>query len=182
MTVHKLSHIAINSTDLDRSIEFYQRLGFKAIEEQTIDNPQLKEAFRVKSKELRFAHMRLGDSEDAAMLDIVQWYNPDTEPAAPIQSQMQRGVTRIAVLTESIDDTYRVLTEAGAKLLTRPTTVTSAEGGWRVCLAEDPDGVVLQVTELLSAGPSFVSLPSSSPADLSPRPPKTDSPEETVER
>jgi hypothetical protein len=34
---------------------------------------------------------------------------------------------------------------------TTPTTVMTPEGGWKVALAVDPDGVVVQVTELLPA-------------------------------
>jgi hypothetical protein len=27
--------------------------------------------------------------------------------------------------------------------------VLTEQGGWRICLAEDPDGVVVQITQLL---------------------------------
>jgi N-methylhydantoinase A len=39
----------------------------------------------------------------------------------------------------------------GADFVTEPTTVMTPEGGWRVCLVKDPDGVVVQVTELVAA-------------------------------
>ena len=149
MAIYKLFHVAINSTDLDRSVEFYRRLGFDLIADRTVNNPNLLEAFAVQSHDIRFVHMRLGDSEDAALLDIVQWFNPDTTPAEPVKSQMQQGLTRFAVLAENTDDTYRRLKEAGVKVLTEPHTMMTPQGGWRICLVEDPDGVVVQITQLM---------------------------------
>jgi catechol 2,3-dioxygenase-like lactoylglutathione lyase family enzyme len=149
MPVFRLFHVAINSTDLDRSLAFYQRLGFKALSDRTVSNPNVSKAFGTESHDLRFLHLRLGDSEEAALLDIVQWFNPDTKPAEPVNSQMQRGITRFAVLTENTDEVYEDLRAAGARILTEPTSVLTEQGGWRVCLAEDPDGVVVQITQLL---------------------------------
>ena len=151
MPVKRLFHVAINSTDLDRSLEFYRRLGFRALSDRTVNNPNVMQAFNVKSHDLRFVHLRLGDSEEATLLDIVQWFSPDTEPAPPVTNQMQRGLTRFAVLTDSTDEVYQELKAAGATLLTEPTTVMTPQGGWRICLVQDPDGVVVQVTQLLPA-------------------------------
>jgi catechol 2,3-dioxygenase-like lactoylglutathione lyase family enzyme len=150
MPVFRLFHIAINSTDLERSRAFYERLGFKVLSDRTVNNPNVSRAFATESHDLRFLHMRLGDSEEAALLDIVEWFNPATEPAEPPKSQMQRGITRFAVLTESTDEVYESLEASGARILTEPTSVQTEQGGWRVCLAEDPDGVVVQVTQLLA--------------------------------
>jgi catechol 2,3-dioxygenase-like lactoylglutathione lyase family enzyme len=151
MPVKRLFHVAINSTDLDRSLEFYRRLGFRALSDRTVNNPNVMQAFNVKSHDLRFVHLRLGDSEEATLLDIVQWFSPDTEPAPPVTNQMQRGLTRFAVLTDSTDEVHQELKAAGATLLTEPTTVMTPQGGWRICLVQDPDGVVVQVTQLLPA-------------------------------
>jgi catechol 2,3-dioxygenase-like lactoylglutathione lyase family enzyme len=148
MGVHKLFHVAINSTDLDRSVAFYKKLGFQLIADRQVNNPNLLKAFGVESHDLRFVHLRLGDTEDATLLDIVQWYNPDTYDADPPRSQMQRGLTRFAVLTDDTDATYRGLKAAGVKTLTEPQTMMTPQGGWRICLVEDPDGVVVQITEL----------------------------------
>ena len=149
MAVFRLFHVAINSTDLDRSCAFYERLGFKVLSDRTVNNPNVSKAFDTESHDLRFVHLRLGDSEDAALLDIVQWFNPSTKPAEPVKSQMQRGITRFAVLTESTDEVYENLRAAGARILTEPSSVLTEQGGWRICLAEDPDGVVVQITQLL---------------------------------
>jgi catechol 2,3-dioxygenase-like lactoylglutathione lyase family enzyme len=148
----RLFHIAINSTDLDRSVRFYESLGFTALQDRRVQNPKVKEAFAVPSADLRFVHLRLGDDENATLLDIVEWYDPGTldtggEPVA----QSQRGLTRFAVLTDDTQAVYDELAAQGAEFVTTPTTVMTPEGGWKVCLVKDPDGVVVQVTELVPA-------------------------------
>ncbi len=146
----RLFHIAINARDLDRSVEFYQRLGFGVLADRTVDNPKLAEAFAVPNPKCRFVHLRLGDDEQATVLDIVEWF-PETAGGAGTPAQNARGLTRFAVLTDDTDKVYEELKTAGAEFITTPTTVLTPQGGWRVCLVKDPDGVVVQVTELVPA-------------------------------
>lgn len=150
--LNRLFHIAINSTDLDRSVAFYESLGFTALQDRRVQNPNVMEAFAVPTGDLRFVHLRLGDDEQATILDIVEWYDPGTvdtggEPLA----QNQRGLTRFSVLTDDTQAVYDELSGRGVEFVTKPTTVMTPEGGWKVCLVKDPDGVVVQVTELLAA-------------------------------
>ena len=147
--LQRLFHIAINSTDLDRSVAFYRKLGFQILQDRSVHNEKVKEAFAVPSGDLRFVHLRLGDSDQATLLDIVQWFDPGTADGAGAPAQHQRGITRFAVLTEDAERVYRELSADGVEFLTKPTVVMTPEGGWKVCLAVDPDGVVVQVTELV---------------------------------
>lgn len=149
--LNRLFHIAINSTDLDRSVAFYNRLGFQALQDRTVKNEMVKAAFAVPSGDLRFVHLRLGDDEQATILDIVQWFNPGTAESAssgPV-AQHSRGLTRFSVLTDDTQRVYDQLAADGAEFITKPTVVMTPEGGWKVCLVKDPDDVVVQVTELL---------------------------------
>ena len=149
--LQRLFHIAINSTDLDRSVAFYRKLGFQILADRSVHNEKVKEAFAVPSADLRFIHLRLGDNDQATLLDIVQWSDPGTAEGAGTPAQHQRGITRFAVLTEDTDRVYRELSQDGVEFLTKPTVVMTPDGGWKVCLAVDPDGVVVQVTELVPA-------------------------------
>ena len=150
--VDRLFHIAINSRDLDRSVAFYEKLGFTQLQDRTVANEKLKEAFAVPCDECRFVHLRLGDSDQATLLDIVEWGPPGLADGNPTPPQNAHGLTRFAVLADSTDDVYEQLKADGAEFVTEPTTVMTPEGGWRVCLVTDPDGVVVQITELVAAG------------------------------
>lgn len=147
MALTKFFHVAINSTDLDKSLEFYQKLGFTVVQDRTVDNPNLAKAFGVDGHRCRFAHLRLGDNPDAALLDIVEWYEPKTVGEA-VKLQNQRGISRFAVLADDTDATYEELKAQGVPFITSPYEVMTPQGGWKVCLAEDPDGVVIQIVEL----------------------------------
>jgi catechol 2,3-dioxygenase-like lactoylglutathione lyase family enzyme len=147
----RLFHIAINSRDLDKSVAFYEKLGFTQLQDRTVTNEKLKEAFAVPCDECRFVHLRVGDSEQATLLDIVEWGPPGLAEGNPTPPQNAHGLTRFAVLTQSTDRVAEELRAAGATFITEPTTVMTPEGGWRVCLVTDPDGVVVQITELVAA-------------------------------
>lgn len=147
----RLFHIAVNATDLDRTVDFYTKLGFTQLQDRTVRNEAVRSAFAVPSANLRFVHLRLGDDENATLLDVVQWYEPDTAPGAGVLPQHQVGITRFAVLTDDTQATYDRLVADGVEFLTEPTTVMTPEGGWKVALALDPDGTVIQITELVPA-------------------------------
>jgi catechol 2,3-dioxygenase-like lactoylglutathione lyase family enzyme len=148
----RLFHIAINSTDLERSVAFYKRLGFQVLSEREVHNPAVMQAFAVPTGDLRFVHLRLGDSEDATVLDIVEWGGDGTlDGGGRAPAQHARGITRFAVLTQDTERVHRELAADGVEFLTQPTTVMTPDGGWKVALAVDPDGVVVQITELVPA-------------------------------
>ena len=147
----RMFHLAINSKDLERSLAFYRTLGFDVVQDRAVTNPAVREAFAVPSGDLRFVHLRLGDDPNAMLLDIVQWFDPDTADGPPAPPQHQRGLTRFAVLTDDTEAVYRTLVDAGTEFLTKPTEVMTPDGGWKVALAVDPDGVVVQITQLLTA-------------------------------
>lgn len=147
----RLFHLAINSKDLDKSIAFYKNLGFQVMADRTVDNPEVQKAFMVECSGLRFVHLSLGDDENATLLDIVQWFGPDTPDGQGPPAQNQQGITRFAVLTDDTRAVYEDLKAKGVKILTEPTTVLTPNGGWTVSLVEDPDGVVVQITQLVPA-------------------------------
>ena len=147
----RLFHIAVNATDLDRTVDFYTKLGFTQLQDRTVRNEAVRAAFAVPSANLRFVHLRLGDDENATLLDVVQWYEPDTAAGPGVLPQHQVGITRFAVLTDDTQATYDRLVADGVSFLTEPTTVMTPEGGWKVALALDPDGTVIQITELVAA-------------------------------
>lgn len=150
--LNRLFHIAINSQDLDKSLAFYQRLGFTLLADRLVDNDLVKTAFLVPTGDFRFVHLRLGDDDQATVLDIVEWFNPATADSGDTPlSQHQRGLTRFSVLTDDTQRVYDELSAEGFEFLTTPESVMTPEGGWKVCLIKDPDNVVVQVTQLLPA-------------------------------
>ena len=55
--LQRLFHLAVNSTDLDRSVAFYTRLGFQIVSDRTVVNEKVKEAFAGQRAELLFTNL-----------------------------------------------------------------------------------------------------------------------------
>lgn len=149
-------HIGINVTDLDRSIQFYERVGFKLLQQREVRNPATGKAFMVEGgDQLRFAHMRMGESEDEAMLDLIQWVNPPTGGQAN-PSLLDAGLCRFSILSNDVDGEYERLGAAGVEFVQPPVSVMAPDGvtGWRILFARDPDGTLFHFVQLLGQHPS----------------------------
>lgn len=146
-------HIGINVTDLDRSIEFYKLVGFRHLEDKHVETPDVGRAFMVEGGDhLRFAHMRIGEDENEAMLDLIQWINPPTQGRAE-PSLLHPGLCRFSIISDDVDGEYERLTAAGVQFL-QPPSVVQPEGsprGWKILFAEDPDGTLFHFLGLVGA-------------------------------
>lgn len=144
-------HVGINVTDMDRSIAFYETIGFQLIQDGNVDNPAVGRAFMVEGGErLRFAHMRITDAPEEAMLDLIQWIDPPSEgQAAP--DLHRPGLCRFSILSDRVDEQYAKLSEQGVEFVQPPETVMSPDGtrGWKILFARDPDGTLFHFVELV---------------------------------
>src|ERR1700686_5111899 len=74
--LQRLFHVNICVREMERSIRFYQDLGFNKVSDFTLDDPNVGEALGLKAKKIRGAFMRLGDDKNAPVLDLVQFIDP----------------------------------------------------------------------------------------------------------
>lgn len=149
--MNRFWHVGINVTDLDRSIAFYELLGFRLLEDKHVETPTVGAAFMVEGGDhLRFAHMRIGESESEAMLDLVQWINPPM-PGRAEPSLSHPGLCRFSIITDDVDAEYERLTQAGVRFL-QPPHVARPDGaarGWKLLFGEDPDGTLFHFIGLV---------------------------------
>jgi catechol 2,3-dioxygenase-like lactoylglutathione lyase family enzyme len=130
---------------MERSIRFYQDLGFNKVDDFTMDDPSVGDALGVKAKKLRGVFMRLGDDPNTPVLDLVQFLDPPTQ-GQPYPTLNNVGICRIAFTVDDIDKTYeelkakRVEFVAPLKKINRPGGTTIGV----VCF-KDPDGTVLEL-------------------------------------
>src|ERR1700674_161156 len=81
--------------DMERSIRFYQDLGFTKVNDFTLDDLSVGDALGVKAKKLRGVFMRLGNDANAPVLDLVQFIDPRTQ-GQPYPTLNNIGICRIA--------------------------------------------------------------------------------------
>lgn len=122
-------HVGLNVTDMDRTIEFYRLVGFEVVQDKELEDANLARAFMIEEgSKLRFAHMRLNNSPDEAMLDIIEWRDVPVTRERSIADTVNPGLCRFSILTDDIQGEYDRLSDAGVKFLHTPQTVMAPTG------------------------------------------------------
>jgi len=121
----ELIHTCYRITDVERSVDFYQRLGF----EELMRMPIREEAINV----------FMGLPDDGARLELT--YNHDQDGPYEIGA----GYGHIAITVDDMDGTLERLAEQGIEPEKPPYTVR--EGGSRLCFVRDPDDYRIELIE-----------------------------------
>ena len=122
-----LIHTCYRITDIDRSVAFYNALGFQEVGRLPIRD----EAVNV--------FMNQPEDGDNPRLELT--YNVGrTEPY-----EIGTGYGHIAITAQDLDATLAALAEQGIEPERPPYTVS--DGGSRLCFVRDPDGYRVEILE-----------------------------------
>ena len=110
--LQRLFHVNICVSDMERSIKFYQDLGFTKVNDFTLDDPSVGDALGLDARKLRGVFMRLGSDAAAPVLDLVQFIDPPAQ-GQPYATLNNIGICRIAFLVDDIEKTYHTLVAKG---------------------------------------------------------------------
>ena len=121
-----LIHTCYRITDIDRSVAFYNALGFKEIGRIPIRD----EAINV--------FMGLPDDGPEPRLELTYNFGVDSY-------DLGTGYNHIAITTQDLDGTLQQLSEQGIEPEKPPYTIR--EGGNRLCFVRDPDGYRVELIE-----------------------------------
>jgi lactoylglutathione lyase len=122
-----LIHTCYRITDIDKSVAFYEALGFDEVGRVPIRD----EAINV--------FMNQPGDGDSPRLELT--YNiGHTEPY-----ELGTGYGHIAITAEDLDKTLAQLAEQGIEPEKPPYTIR--EGGSRLCFVRDPDGYRIELLE-----------------------------------
>ncbi len=122
-----LIHTCYRITDIDRSVAFYEALGFKEVRRAPIRD----EAINV--------FMNLPEDGEEPRLELTFNFGR-TEPY-----DVGTGYGHIAITTDELDPTLARLAEQGIEPERPPYTVS--EGGSRLCFVRDPDDYRIEIIE-----------------------------------
>ena len=161
MTPRSFSHIALGVRDFDRSLHFYRDLlGFEVAQEI----PELGATgyedgiSKRKNRRYRVAVLRYGKgsaapygiSEDAPVIAMVAPLGP--QPTGKGIKVDQIGISHFGIWVKGLDVIYADLKSKGVKFAAPPHTGAKTEAGTlRTAFAEDPDGILIQLDELVPA-------------------------------
>ena len=122
-----LIHTCYRILDVDRSVAFYEALGFTEMRRAPIRD----EAVNV--------FMGLPEDGDEPRLELTHNFGV-TEPY-----EIGTGYGHIAITTEDLDGTLQRLAEQGIEPEREPYRIR--EGGSRLCFVRDPDGYRIEIIE-----------------------------------
>ena len=120
----ELLHTCYRIGEIDRSVSFYEALGFEELRRMDIRDEAI--------------NVFMGLPGDGARLELT--YNHGVE-----SYEMGTGYNHIAVAVEDLDGTLTDLAEKGIDPEKPPYQVR--EGGSRICFVRDPDGYRIELIE-----------------------------------
>jgi lactoylglutathione lyase len=122
-----LIHTCYRITDIDRSVSFYEALGFQEVRRAPIRD----EATNV--------FMNLPEDGEEPRLELT--FNHDRTE----RYDLGDGYGHIAITTSDLDGTLARLQDQGIEPERPPYTIR--EGGNRLCFVRDPDGYRVEILE-----------------------------------
>ncbi|MCP4905745.1 MAG: VOC family protein [bacterium] len=148
--VESLFHFVVNATNFERSLEFYQRLGFRVLRDNrdVIWPSYVGENFGMEAAQGRGALLGLGESEHHTRLDLIEWLEPRWEnPNGP---PSPKRVPRIMALrTRNLRRAYEDLRSQGVEFIATPRDPDPVTGVESVVCCRDPDGYVVELIEYI---------------------------------
>lgn len=144
-SIERFYHTVVNVTDLDRSIEFYRRLGFEVLHDRRDAKwPDFVATnFAMTRAQGRGALMVLASDPDGPIVDLVEWVEPRFVP--------DRGPDRIpqilAFRTRNVARAYEDLRSRGIEFTNDLIGPNDSLGLRGVCCCLDPDGNVIELIE-----------------------------------
>jgi len=120
----QLIHTCYRIGDIDRSVEFYEKLGFEEIGRLPIRDEAI--------------NVFMGLPGDGARLELT--YNHGVD-----HYELGTGYNHIAVTVTDLDGRLEALREVGIEPEKPPYSVR--EGGNRLCFVRDPDGYRIELIE-----------------------------------
>lgn len=147
-------HVNLNVSDLDRSIAFYEKLGFEVFlpgipylgwsssEGSDPTTPECARALGLpESVRARACIMQLGDGFPKLDLTEVEAVS-SKEPLA----NADLGFVRLCLASRDLHDDYARLSAEGVTFVSPPVT---AKGGMaEIAVCRDPDGALIELIEL----------------------------------
>jgi lactoylglutathione lyase len=122
----ELIHTCYRILEIDRSVDFYEKLGFEELMRMPIGDDEATNVF-------------MGLPDDGARLELT--YNHGREEPYDVGT----GYGHIAVTVQDLDSTLEALAESGIEPEKPPYTVR--EGGSRICFVRDPDSYRIELIE-----------------------------------
>jgi glyoxylase I family protein len=149
-SVTSLSHFTLAVRNLERSIKFYETVGFKMIDDRrdAIWPSMVAENFGMQAASGRGVLMAINPDSLHTRLDLIEWLTPTLPPpSAPVEERVPQ---LIALLTVNAAAAAKHLTARGLQfIVVRDDDEHKRIGIKAVALCRDPDENLLELIEYM---------------------------------
>jgi catechol 2,3-dioxygenase-like lactoylglutathione lyase family enzyme len=146
--IESIFHFTVNATNFERSLAFYQAIGFQLLRDNrdAIWPAYVAENFGMTRAQGRGALLAIDAGPQHARLDLIEWLEPayDLPPDKPWSERVPRI---IALRTRNVRRAYRELSAKGIEFITPPRSMDPNSGIVGVMLCRDPDGLLVEFIE-----------------------------------
>ena len=134
LKINSLQHIGLPVTDINRSVSFYEKLGFENVMAATFDYNNDKG---------NVVMMKLNDI-------IVELYQMPPKELEEIRNRTNGHIDHIAFDVDNIDTAFSVLKEAGFNIIeSQPVFLAFWQKGCKYFNMTGPDGERLEFNQIL---------------------------------
>jgi catechol 2,3-dioxygenase-like lactoylglutathione lyase family enzyme len=146
-SIERMYHTVINATDLDRTVAFYEALGFTVLNDRrNVRWPDfVASIFGLRKAQGRGVLMNLPADPHGPMLDILEWTEPKAQPIPADGITVPRI---IAFRVKNIHAAYEDLQKRGIDVTTLVEPQPRDLGVVGCMCARDPDGTLIELIEL----------------------------------
>ena len=146
--IESIFHFTVNATNFERSLAFYQAIGFKLLRDNrdVVWPDYVAGNFGMTKAQGRGALLAIDAGPLHTRLDLIEWLEPAYDPA-PNKPWSERVPRIIALRTRNVRAAYEDLRAKGIEFITPPRNLDPNSGIVGVMLCRDPDGLLVEFIE-----------------------------------
>jgi glyoxylase I family protein len=146
--IESIFHFTVNATNFERSLAFYQAIGFKLLRDNrdVIWPDYVAGNFGMTKAQGRGALLAIDSGPLHTRLDLIEWLEPAYDPA-PNKPWSERVPRIIALRTRNVRKAHEELRARGIEFITPPRSMDPNSGIVGVMLCRDPDGLLVEFIE-----------------------------------
>ena len=145
-----LFHFTVEASDFERSLAFYQTLGFQLLRDNrdVVWPDYVARQFGLRRAQGRGALLAIGAGEQHTRLDLIEWLEPRWAGPGPGPVE-ERAPRIIALRTRNVRAAFSELRARGIEFIDAPRGPEPATGIEAVVCCRDPDGLVIELIEYM---------------------------------
>jgi catechol 2,3-dioxygenase-like lactoylglutathione lyase family enzyme len=149
----KIDHVNIVVSDMDRSVEFYKRLGLSPSMDTFISGAWIANVVGIQDENLRARVVFMEPDSGNTRLELIQYIVPVGQQVPANSQPNTQGLRHFALVVDDIMKTYQELLQAGITFFSEPQEVTGNKdveariGRKKLVYFLDPDGAIVELAE-----------------------------------